>query len=316
MAEHEFVDDTRLADLKAESREGELISDIVKVYSDMIKVVIYHNSYRLPSSSRRYVPKDIAKKTKREDSIHRSLRRTKTTIKDIMLSNRFDMWCTFTYNCRSCQPKCTNNPCTCSPSTCKRFDIDHTRRVLTNWFRNQKKHSPQLRYLAVPEFHKNGAIHFHCMLSGFNGRLKDSGKKTKNGQVIYNASGYYSGYTEFVKIGELYQAGSGSEQYRRVISYLTKYITKDMPLVYGRRRFLVSRELERPITVVNGVGRLSLRSLVRGHKPDYINPLLEVQTHRYAGHLSHGEQGQLFAPALAPISHVGQQDNDYYHEQY
>ncbi len=311
MAKTELFDD-RSADLKVESREGQLISDIVKVYPDMIKVVIYHNSYKLPSS--RSVPKHVAKETKRQDSIHRSLRRTKATIKDIMLSNKFDLWCTFTYNCRSCYPKCTNNPCTCLPSACKRFDINYTRRVLTNWFRNQKKHSPNLRYLAVPEFHKNGAIHFHCLLSGFNGRLKDSGKRTKNGQTIYNASGYYSGYTEFVKIGDLTADESKADQYNRVASYLTKYVTKDMPLIHGRRRFLVSRELERPVHIVNGVGRLSLRSLVRGYKPDYIDGLLEVQTHPYTGFLTRGVQGRLFAPA--PVFHVDKQDNDDYHQKH
>lgn len=260
--------------------EGRVISDIVKEYPSMLKIVIYHNNYRLSTGGGSKTQKKI---TKKEDNIHRSLRRSKTTIQDIMLCNRFDLWCTFTYNCRNCLPKCDNNPCICLPSTCKRFDLNYTRRVLQNWFRNQRKHSPDLKYLAVPEYHKNGAVHFHCMISGFNGRLKDSGKRTKYDQTIYNAPGYYSGWTEFVRIGERFDSRSYDDDYNRVISYITKYITKDMPLVYGKRRFLVSEDLRRPTTTVNGISAFGLQSVVRGHKPSYIDGVLEVQHHSYDG---------------------------------
>lgn len=259
--------------------EGILISDIVKEYPDMIKVIIYNDSYYLPNHVRQIMEvKKLTKASKREDSRQRSLRRSKTTVKDIMLSNRFDLWCTFTYNCRNCVPKCANNPCTCSPATCKRFDLDYTSRTLRKWFENQKRlNSPDLKYLAVPEYHKNGAIHFHCLMSGFNGRLKDSGKKTKNGQAIYNASGYYSGWTEFVKIGERFDSESFDVDYARVSAYITKYITKEMPMINGRHRYLVSKGLARPVSTVNGVAKFGLRRVIYQHRPEYITPLLEVQ---------------------------------------
>ncbi len=265
---------------------GMVVSDIVKEYPDMIKIIIYHENYLLPKGDRPAVKK-LKKQSKREDSIHRSLRRTKTAIKDIMLSNKFDLWCTFTYNCRNCIPKCDNSPCTCSPATCKRFDAHYTNRTLRNWFRNQKRlNSPNLRYLAVPEYHKNGAIHFHCLMSGFNGRLKDSGKKTKHNQTVYNASGYYSGWTEFVKIGERFDSQNFEEDYARVSSYITKYITKDMPTINGRHRYLVSEGMTRPVSTVNGLARFGLYSVIRGHKPQYINSYLEVQEHEKKGRLT------------------------------
>lgn len=260
--------------------EGTVISDIVKEYPHMLKIVIYHNSYRLPVHR---VQRQERKTARREDNQHRSLRRSKTAIQDIMLCNKFDLWCTFTYNCRNCQPKCNNNPCICTPENCKRFDMHYTRRTLQNWFRNQRKHSPDLKYLAVPEFHKNGAIHFHCMISGFNGRLKDSGKRTKHNQTIYNASGYYSGWTEFVKFGERFDSSSYETDYVRIVSYLTKYITKDMPIINGSRRYLVSESLTRPVSTVNGVQKMRLQKIIRNHKPKYINDILEVQEHRISG---------------------------------
>lgn len=272
--------------------EGRLVQDIVKEYPGMLKIIIYREGYRLPAGGSRLENKRT-REQKDEDNIHRSLRRTKTTIQDVLLSNRFDLWCTFTYNCRSCRPKCNNNPCICSPATCKRYDLNYTSRTLRNWFRNQKAHSPELKYLAVPEYHKNGAVHFHCLLSGFNGRLKDSGKKTKYGQIIYNASGYYSGWTEFVRIGERFDSIDYQSDYNRVISYLTKYITKDMPLVYGRRRFLVSAGLVRPQSTVNGVAKFGLHKIIRGYAPKFSNELVEVQEHPFVGQLSPGRQGRL-----------------------
>lgn len=292
--------------MKKDKCQGMLVSNIVKEYPDMIKIVIYHDNYWLPASGARSDNRKRAKIAKREDSIHRSLRRTKTTIQDIMLSNRFELWCTFTYNCRSCRPRCNNNPCTCSREACKRFDINYTHRTLRNWFRNQRTHSPDLKYLAVPEFHKNGAVHFHCLLSNFNGRLRDSGKRTKHGQVIYNASGYYSGWTEFVRIGERFD--SASDDYYRVISYLTKYVTKDMPLIQGRRRFLVSTGLQRPVSTVNGLSTFNLWSLVRGALPKYIDSRLELQEHVKVGPLVRGAQGVLFNLPAAPRLHVCEQD--------
>lgn len=284
--------DSYLLKEDSKPREGIFINDIVKEYPDMIKIIIWHDGYRLPANSE---IKKLKKISRREDSHHRSLRRSKTAVMDIMLSNRFDLWCTFTYNCRNCYPKCNNKPCTCSPSVCKRYDANYTYKVLRNWFRNQKKHSPNLRYLAVPEKHKNGAIHFHCMMSGFNGRLKPTKKRTKNNQIIFNATGYYSGFTEFVKIGDISSGPSFDEQYKKVAHYLCKYITKDMPDLNGRkRRYLVSEGLTRPRTTVNGVATFGLERLIRHNKPDYITDFLEVQKIPYTGVLSTDKNSILF----------------------
>lgn len=281
--------DSYLAQDSVPQSEGTFINDIVKEYPDMVKIVIWHNGYKLPPHIAA-----LKKSTKREDSQHRSLRRSKTAVMDIMLSNKFDYWCTFTYNCRNCYPKCNNKPCTCLPGACKRYDANYTYKVLRDWFRNQKRHSPHLKYLAVPEKHKNGAIHFHCMLSGFNGRLKATKKRTKNNQVVYNATGYYSGFTEFVKIGDISDDSSFDEQYKKVAYYLCKYITKDMPDLNGRkRRYLVSEGLTRPKTTINGVAKFSLEQVIRGNTPEYITDFLEVQKIPYTGVLTSTENTTL-----------------------
>lgn len=283
--------DSYLADDGAKKSEGTFVNDIVKEYPGMLKVIIYHNGYHLGKKS---TIKQQRKAAKKEDSAHRSLRRSKMSVLDIMLSNRFELWCTFTYNCRNCYPKCDNKPCTCNPARCKRYDADYTYRVLRNWFRNQKIHSPRLKYLAVPEKHKNGAIHFHCVMSGFAGRLKPTKKYTKSGQLVYNASGYYSGFTEFVRIGEADGTSSFDEQYVKVAHYLTKYITKDMPDLNGRkRRYLVSEGLARPSSTVNGIAKFALANIVRGRTPEYIDDILEVQKIPFIGVIGTGQNSRL-----------------------
>ena len=90
-------------------------------------------------------------------------------------------------------------------------------------------------------FHKDGALHFHALLSNFNGRLKDSGKK-QSGRTVYNMTGYRAGFTTAVPIDH----NKGA-----VSNYIKKYITKDMPLIHGRKRYWISQNLIRPTKTVN-----------------------------------------------------------------
>ena len=75
-----------------------VVSDIVKEYPHMIRIYIYHNSFPINPT-----PKMIAsrKEDKPDDvDIIRSIRRTRTTIYDIILSNKFEYWCTFTFSAK------------------------------------------------------------------------------------------------------------------------------------------------------------------------------------------------------------------------
>ena len=114
------------------------------------------------------------------------------------------------------------------------------------WLHRQRSHSPNLKYLIVPEFHKDGALHFHALLANFNGRLKDS-KKRQNGRIVYNMTGYRARFTTAVPINH----NKGA-----VSNYIKKYITKDMPLIHGRKRYWLSQNLTRPTTTVNAFTRI------------------------------------------------------------
>lgn len=194
----------------------------------MIRIYIYKTPYALPDPEhRRSKPKKANKDVINDLSIHRSIRRTKSTISDLVLCNDFQYFCTFTFD----------------PKKHDRYDVNHCKFVMSMWLHRQRTHSPNLKYLIVPEFHKDGALHFHALISGFNGRLKDSGKM-QNGRKVYNMTGYRSGFTTAVPIDHNKVA---------VSNYIKKYITKDMPLIYGKKRYWASTNLTRPQKSTNSM---------------------------------------------------------------
>lgn len=246
-----------------------IVTDVVKEYPHMIRIYIYHNSFPINPT-----PKMIASRKKDEPDdvdIVRSIRRTRTTIYDLILSNKFDYWCTFTF----------------SAKVGDRFDEKYCRHTMMVWLRNQRRHSPNLKYLVVPEYHKRcedcvnakvktcihsdrpKAVHFHALIANFNGALRLTKLRTKAGQKVYNATGYRSGFTKFV---ELYD----TENPEKLANYMTKYITKGMPKFGGKKRYWVSQNLIRPKSTVNGIFTFRLEKLIWNRMPKYVTNDFEV----------------------------------------
>lgn len=222
-----------------------IIVNSSKEYPDMIRVYIYREPIRIPE----YDP--TIKRRPHDPNIFaqlRNIRRTRTMISDYVLANRFEYFATFTFDRRKVN----------------RYDVAACKTVMSTWLHRQRQHSPDLKYLIVPEFHKDGALHFHALLGNFNGRLRDSGKK-RNGRVIYNLSGYRSGFSTAVPIDEDYDA---------VSAYLKKYITKDMPVMFAKKRFWASRNLVRPVKSYNNLFKLDNLPIFR--RPVYENDRLEI----------------------------------------
>lgn len=204
---------------------GKFIFNTTKEFPNMIKINIYREPYYLPDPSNRMPA--VKRKTVDEDwqTATRSLARTKTLIHDIALCNDFEYFCTFTFD----------------PEKYDRYNFTECRVVMDRWLWNAKtNHSPDLKYLAVPEFHRDGAIHFHALISGYKQKLKAT-KVQQNGRLVYNIGGYRAGFSTAVKI----------DNQEAVAKYITKYITKDMPTYYNKRRFFASRNLIRPIKTTN-----------------------------------------------------------------
>lgn len=109
---------------------------------------------------------------------------------------------------------------------------------LTNFIRNIKKVRKDFKYIAIPEFQKRGAIHFH-LLTNLN--LQDDYiiKPQKSNPKYYDIKYWCKGFTsiEFIE-GDI----------KKIVGYISKYMTKDCDSrLFGVRRFTCSQNLIKPI---------------------------------------------------------------------
>ena len=153
-----------------------------------------------------------------EHCLNVSKNRSKRNLYRIARSNTWDWFITLTFD----QKKTDSS------------DYDLVVSKLKNYLQNKRKRGcPDLKYLIVPEFHKDGKhYHFHGLLSGVNDfEFKDSGHKDFLGETIYNITNWSKnlGHTTATRI----------KDNARVTSYIGKYITKDMmnKLKYKRRYY-------------------------------------------------------------------------------
>lgn len=198
-----------------------VVEHIVKEYpNDKYKVTVFNNPLIIPKPKKgRTVNRSSEKPS--DDAITESLRRTRTTIFDYALSNDFEYFVTFTFN----------------PKKIDRYSIDETFNTMKYWLNRQKKHSPDFGYVIVPEFHKDGAIHFHALIRAYNGDMKPT-KVFQNGKRVYNVTGFTSGFTNAQKMDDNQEKTAG---------YITKYITKDTISRFNKRRYWASKNLQKPV---------------------------------------------------------------------
>ena len=116
------------------------------------------------------------------------------------------------------------------------------------WLNRQKKHSPDFAYVIVPEFHKDGAIHFHALIRDYNAELKST-NVFQNGKRVYNLTGFTAGFTNAQKL---------DDDQTKAAAYLTKYITKDMLNRFNKRRYWASKNLHKPVKRYESLSELGL----------------------------------------------------------
>lgn len=216
----------------------EIIYSISKEYPHKTKHVVYHKPYIIPDKKMIMPGKNrrsANNKTSEFQKIDRSLRRAKSEIQDIVLCNKFDMFATFTFNGDR------KNVDKFGYTVHDRQNPSELKKVMSNWLKSQQKQHGKFDYVIVPEYHKDGkSIHFHALFYGYNGALSDSGVR-HNGQIVWNIVSYRGGHSTVKKIRQ------SSDDIGRLSSYVTKYITKEMPLFSGKKRYWCSRKLDRPV---------------------------------------------------------------------
>lgn len=184
-------------------------------------------------------PNQKAPKGEGDGDLARARRRARSQVRDIALSNPFSCFVTLTLDAAKVD----------------RYDMDAITRKLNAWLSNQVQRKG-LKYVLVPERHKDGAIHFHGFFNDAMERIDSgtmippSGGKPRmprskaqrdawladGGRVVWNLPGWSLGFTSAL---DLY----GS--YPKAVSYVCKYIGKqgDKP---GGRWFYSGGDLERP----------------------------------------------------------------------
>lgn len=119
-----------------------------------------------------------------------------------------------------------------------RYDADTVRHGLQIWLQNCAARK-DLNYILVAEPHKDGAIHFHGLLSdGLNYRF--SGLYDEDGRKIFDVLDYPFGFARAVPIDE------GTES--NCCKYITKYMTKDFTKIFGRMYWAGGKLLTRQVT--------------------------------------------------------------------
>lgn len=141
------------------------------------------------------------------EDLERSMRRARAKVRRIALANDFKWFVTLTLD----------------PKKIDRYDASAVVRKLSQWCSNQVKRRG-LKYILVPERHKDGAFHFHGF---FNDALEalESGHRDKKGNMIYNLPGWTLGFTAAIEV---------YGDYAGAVAYVCKYIGKQGEKPAGR----------------------------------------------------------------------------------
>ena len=190
--------------------EGTFCNRRVKINpltGDVLEDIVFNrdvfNPEGLVKMDAEQAPYSVTDKGKRsepsEDGVRRAASRARKQVFELCACNNLDLFFTLTLN----------------KELIDRYDYKAAVRKFGQWADNHVRRRG-LKYVAVPELHKDGAVHFHGLCNKEAVRLVDSGKKSK-GQTVYNLPGWRLGFTTAISLyGERNAAAH----------YVAKYISK------------------------------------------------------------------------------------------
>ena len=123
-------------------------------------------------------------------------------------------------------------------------DIAYANRIFNAWVSNVRKLKKDFKYIAVPEFQKRGAVHYHILsnLGKENTNIiipqKERTEKTKDLTTLFDVKYWSRGFArvDFIK-----------GDYKKIYSYICKYMTKDIDdKLFGKHRYFNSQNLNKP----------------------------------------------------------------------
>lgn len=165
--------------------------------------------------------KRIRKEEHSEEDLERARRRARACVRRLALANDFKWFVTLTLD----------------PEKIDRYSPEIVVKRMSQWVSNQVKRRG-LRYILVPELHKDGAIHFHGFFSDSLEALP-SGHCDKGGHPIFNLPGWRYGFTTAIALYGDYEAA---------VAYVCKYIGKEAKKI-GGRWYYSGGKLEEPVEI-------------------------------------------------------------------
>lgn len=166
----------------------------------------------------------IHQTTSTENIYKNNISRSKTTVKDIALSNDFNYFVTITIK-----------------NDYNRYNIDNCFTFLSKFCKKYKRKYKSFNYIFIAEFHKDGAIHFHGLcdlpqqaiqLDLYNITIKNQ----KNDKFYHCFSSLI--FDDFGR-----NTFQPIQSKRKIASYILKYITKDCVRTSTHRLYTCSRGL-------------------------------------------------------------------------
>lgn len=143
-------------------------------------------------------PREKGKKSEGDDRL-RSMRRARAKLRRLALANEFQWFVTLTLD----------------PAKVDRYDPQAIMKTVNRWLDNMvRRHG--LRYILVPEPHRDGAYHFHGFFAG-EVEAVPSGHFDSQGHEYFNLPQWTLGFTTAVRLYGTYSAA---------VAYCCKYIGK------------------------------------------------------------------------------------------
>lgn len=235
-------------DLNFRGKQSLRRHDLWSMYriGDTIKVVYFKSLPKMPDPKKdplfpdpNRAPKPEFEKRKRSETerFKNSISRARNRIFELAMCNEFTHFCTFT------QDKEKRD----------RFDLSEFRKDFAMLVRNINRDRPEdekIKYLLIPEQHKDGAWHMHGLLMGLKDKdlrrftlseripkaIKD---QIRNGDPVYDWTRYRRAFGYFT-CTQIKEKNACSK-------YITKYVTKDLessPRKNGEHLFFASHGLK------------------------------------------------------------------------
>lgn len=144
-----------------------------------------------------------------EGKFDSALSRAKNVVREVALCNRWEYFVTLTFD----------------KEKWDRYSLGDRLKEFLQWVQNQNKYGSRIRYVLVPEFHKDGAVHFHALMSGIEVAPRpDWWPQSVNLKKDGTYYDYWPAYSE--RYG--YSAVERIHDPVAVGFYISKYITKSL----------------------------------------------------------------------------------------